>query len=98
MDKRDAVFCIGKEVNLVDVERMQFASLVDNAPMLVSAHANTRHWTRIWRVLLTVDIEAVLVFSEGDNKFRRTLLQRFDVYRLVKRATVIDRTACPRAR
>src|ERR1700674_1206385 len=93
----DAVFCVGKEVNLVNVERMQFASLVDNAPMLISAHANGCHWTSIWRLLLPVDIEAVLVFGEGDKKFRRTLLQRFDVDKLVKRWAIVNRVLLFRA-
>ena len=72
--ERDAVFCIGQEVNLVYVERMEFGCLVDNTPMLISADASACDWSCIRRKLPPVDVETVLVLSERDNEVRRSHL------------------------
>src|SRR5579864_8590384 len=68
------VQCIGQEVNLVNVEGMEFGSVVDNMPMLVRAHAGTGHRTRVRREFLAVDVKAVLVFCKCDNEIGRGFL------------------------
>src|SRR6266446_3828758 len=60
--------------------------------MLISADASACHRTCIRLKLAAVDIEAALVFREGDNEVRCTLLQRLNVDRLVKRRAIINST------
>src|SRR6266576_532766 len=65
-----AVLCIGQEVNLVNVKRMQFAGVVDDTPMLVCTNTSGCHRTRVGRVLLAVDVETVLVLGKVHHKLR----------------------------
>src|SRR5260370_14489485 len=50
-----------KKVNLVNVHRMEFAAVVHDSPVLVSADLRTNHRLRIRRIFLTIDIEAFVV-------------------------------------
>src|SRR5258708_7553322 len=88
--ERDAVFCISQEVDLVCVEWMEFGSSIHDAPMLISANANARHWTCVRRKLVTIDVKTVLVLREGDREVRCSLLQQLDVDRLVKGRAAIS--------
>src|SRR5260221_3661094 len=90
MLERDSVFCIGQEVDLVYVKRMEFSALVDDPPMLIRTHASGCHRTRVRLKFAAIDIKAVLVLSERDGEIRRPFLQRLHVDWLVKWRTVIN--------
>src|SRR5579864_9291557 len=94
--QRRAVLRISQEVNLVDVERMQFGRCVDNTPMLIRTDANACHRTRIGRKFATVDVEAVRVLCKSDNEIRRRFLERLNVDGFINRRTVIDGMGVPR--
>src|SRR5215831_20739414 len=54
-----AVFRIGKEMHLVNVERMKLCGVVYDAPMLIRSDAGSRHGSCFGGVLLPVDVKAV---------------------------------------
>ena len=89
MRERNAVLCIGQEVDLVYVEWMEFGSSIHDTPMLINTYANACHRTCVGRELASIDVKTVLVLREGDNEVRCSLLQRLNVYRLVERRAVI---------
>src|SRR5437899_7103317 len=68
------VLCVGQEVNLVNVKRMQLGRVVDDTPMLIRTHTSGCHRTRVGRVFLLVDVETVLVLGKVHNKLRRSFL------------------------
>src|SRR6267154_2127248 len=88
IDKLCAIFCIGKKMDLVYVERMQLSSLINNSPMLVSAYTSAGHRTRIRRKLAAIDVKPVLVLRESDRKVRHRSLQRLNVDEFIKRRAV----------
>ena len=90
MSERHSVFCISQEMDLVYVKRMQFPSLVENAPVLISADTSARHRTGVGRKLAAIDVEAVLVLRKRDSKLRHCPLQRLNVDALVDCRAVID--------
>ena len=90
MRERGTVLCVSQEVDLVYVERMEFSSLVDNSPMLISTYANARHRTCIRRELAAIDVEAVFVFCEGDSEVRCGLLEWLNVEQLVEGRAVAN--------
>src|SRR6202008_3842229 len=98
MGQRRTILRVSQEVNLMDVERMQFSRCIDNAPMLIRTDTNACHRTRIWRKLAAVDIEAVLVFCKRDNEIRRRFLQRLNVDWFENRRTTVESTRTPRGR
>ncbi len=65
-----------QEMDLVDVKRMNLMRLIHNSPVLIRAHADTRHWGILGTVLLAVNIEALFVFGEGDRKISSSLSYR----------------------
>src|SRR5579871_2893686 len=69
-----AVLCIRQEVNLMNVKRMQFGSVINDTPMLICTHTSGCDWARVSRVLLAVDVESVLVLGEVHNKSRGSSL------------------------
>jgi len=73
MLERRAVLCVSQKVRLAHVEGMQLASLVDSTPMLIGAHADAGHWTRIGNKLAVIDVEAVLVLRECGSSGNTTV-------------------------
>lgn len=63
-----AVLGVDEEVGLVDVHGVEFAGIIENAPVLVGADVHGGHGRGIGRIFLTVDVEAVFVFSEDDDE------------------------------
>src|SRR6202008_55390 len=84
-----AILCISQKVNLVNVERMQFGSFVDNTPMLIRTDTSACHRRCIRRKFAPVNVEAVLVFGESNNEIRCSLLQGLDVDWPVNRWAVV---------
>src|SRR5882762_8386259 len=70
MCERHAIFCVSQKVHLVYVERMQFGTSINNAPMLIRTHAGAGHGTCVRRILAAVDVKAILVLGEGDDEVR----------------------------
>src|SRR5260370_28347101 len=63
-----SIFGISQEMHLMDMHGVQLPGFVENAPMLVTSDAHTRHRSRFRCVLLVVDIEAVRIFSKGHDE------------------------------
>src|ERR1700722_11388484 len=85
-----AILCIGQEVNLMNVERMELGSCVDDTPMLIGTDGSCGHRRCIHGKFAAVDVEAVLVLCECDGEVWRGLLQRFNVDWFVNRRAVVD--------
>src|SRR5579864_3183557 len=94
--QRRTILRISQEVNLVDVERMQFGRCIDNTPMLKRTDTNACHRTRTRRKLAAVDIEAVLVLCKSDYEIRRRFLERLNIDGFINRRTMVDGMRVPR--
>src|SRR5258705_5711274 len=58
----------------MNVERMYFVGLIDDAPMLVGANLTRQHWGRIHRKFPAVDIETIFIFCKDSRELRLGLL------------------------
>src|ERR1700694_6217034 len=63
---------IDQEVDLMDVKRMHLAGLIHDAPVLERTDIHCQHRAGIHFEFLAVYVEALFVFSEGDNELRST--------------------------
>src|SRR5260370_19822353 len=58
----------------MNVEWMYFVALIDDAPMLIGANLNRKHWGRIHHEFLAVDVETILIFRKDSRELRLGLL------------------------
>src|SRR6266480_4120530 len=84
---------IYQEVDLMDVKRMHFSGWVHDAPVLQRTDIHCQHWTGVHLEFLAIYIEALFVFSEGDNKLR---FAGFDPFESCCRETCVNRRAAER--
>src|SRR3954471_1926037 len=85
--KRRAVLGVSEKMRLVYMKGMQLCTLVDDAPVLVSAGVHRSQGSCVGRILLAIDVEAVLVLSEGDDEIGSRGLGSCEVQWLVQRRT-----------
>src|SRR5271156_7183924 len=78
---RLVIFSGRQEMHLMDVNRMELRRGVDNSPMLIAPNLHPDHGSGIGREFFSVDIEAVLVFSESHDELRRHFFFGADVHR-----------------
>ena len=69
---------ICQKVDLVDVKRMDLSRRVDHAPALKRTDIYCQHRAGIHFEFSTIYIEALFVFSEGDNELRFAGLHPFE--------------------
>src|ERR1700723_3245585 len=58
------VLLVNKKMHLMDMKRVDFMSVIDDAPMHVVAYLHSEHWSIHWRVFLVVHIETVFVLGQ----------------------------------
>ena len=79
-EKTSSILGIGEKVNLMNVERVDLVRVVHHSPTVKCSDGYAGH-RRIRRtIFLAVDVEALLVFGEGNHKVRRAILN--PVYQL----------------
>src|SRR6266516_7217717 len=61
---------INQEVDLIDVKRLHYSGWVHDSPVVQRTDIDRKHGTGIHFEFLSIYIEALFVFSEGDNELR----------------------------
>src|SRR3954463_5069523 len=59
---------IRQKMDLMNVKWMDLFSRIDNAPVLQRTYVNRQHRPGIHFKFLPVDIETILIFTEGNNE------------------------------
>src|ERR1700730_11503181 len=84
---------IYQEVDLMYVKRMHLSGWVQDAPVLQRTDIHRQHWAGIHTEFLAIYIEALFVFSEGDNELR---FAGFDAFENCWRESCVDRSSAER--